>query len=798
MLENKEIEKESDVIGTNSANNNLREKAIMRMNRRTFVKMAGAAMGALALGRFELPTAEAAQSPQIPLPGNAIAKFVDPLPSLDAIVAGTGQIELQMTEFQAQVLPTGMPPTWVWGYLQPGQASRASYLGPVIVATRGTPTEMKFVNNLGSAATTNVLAYKYGTDQTLHWADPLNNEANMWNHMAMPPAFGSEGAANYNGPIPACVHLHGGEVPPVLDGGPDAWFTSDGSHIGHAFYSRDGIALKNYNIYRYPNSQEGSPIWFHDHTLGATRLNVFCGLAGGYLVTDPANDPANLPELIPLVIQDRMFDTNGQLFFPSDSAGGVLWSLNPEHPYWVPEFVGDVICVNGKAWPFLNVQPKRYTFLFLNGSNARTYEMFLTDPVSGNRGPPLWVIGTDGGYLDTPVKVAPPGNNSKLAMMPGERYLMIIDFAGYQAGVVGPNGVAYSGNWVIRNTAKTPYPGGAAATGGTTGQIMQFRVVGTPVTDTTFNPATPGATLRGGAGQGPSIVRLVNPVTGTLVVTAQKTRQLTLNEVMGMPQNAVDPVTGVMTAYPGGPLEILVNNTKWGGKRIIGVDNTDPAMHMYIMEPIPGFTIDGSGKNYLSELPNEGETEVWEIVNLTADAHPIHLHLVQFQVMNRQDFDLAKYNAAYAAAFPGGGYDPMTGLPYPAGAYIPGFGPPLDYNTGNARAVGGNPDIAAVGAKGKPLYLKGAATPPLPQEAGWKDTVMALPGQVTRIVVRWAPTDLPANTAPTSANYPFDPNGGHGYVWHCHIVDHEDNEMMRPDAVMPNLAATRTFVKGDY
>ncbi len=220
---------------------------------------------------------------------------------------------------------------------------------------------------------------------------------------------------------------------------------------------------------------------------------------------------------------------------------------------------------------------------------------------------------------------------------------------------------------------------------------------------------------------------------------------------------------------------------------------------MYTFENRPDFTVDGTGKNYLSELPNEGETEIWEIVNLTADAHPIHLHLVQFQLMNRQNFDVNKYSAAYAAAFPGGGYDPMTGQPYAAGVFIPGFGPPLDYNTGSARALGGNPDIAAVDAKGKILYLKSKPTPPLPQEAGWKDTVVAYPGQVTRIVVRWAPTDLPANTPVANATFPFDPHGGHGYVWHCHIVDHEDNEMMRPDEVVPNTGAARTYIKGvDY
>ena len=335
---------------------------------------------------------------QAPLNPKLIPKFVDPLPGLEAIVAGTGQIELRMTEFQTNILPTGfvppgiLPPatftgTYVWGYLQPGQTSRTSYIGPVIVATRGTPTEIKWVNNLGSTATTNVLAYKNSTDQTLNWADPLNWEANAcseygMNNAGLPDPSLPYCSQNYAGSIPAGVHLHGGEIPPGLDGGPDAWFTSDGSRIGHGYYSRDDLAPKNYAIYRYPNSQAGAPIWFHDHVLGATRLNVYAGLAGGYLITDPPNDPANLPPLIPLVIQDRMFDTNGQLYFPA----GIPFISNPEHPFWVPEFVGDTIVVNGKTWPFLNVEPKRYTFLFLNGSNARAYEMFLVDPVSGNRG----------------------------------------------------------------------------------------------------------------------------------------------------------------------------------------------------------------------------------------------------------------------------------------------------------------------------------------------------------------------------------------------------------------------------
>jgi FtsP/CotA-like multicopper oxidase with cupredoxin domain len=362
--------------------------------------------------------------------------------------------------------------------------------------------------------------------------------------------------------------------------------------------------------------------------------------------------------------------------------------------------------------------------------------------------------------------------------MPGERYEVIIDFTGFANTTL-----------VMNNTGRTPYPGGVAPQGTTLGKIMQFRV-GAAVADASYNPATL-APLRSGTN---AIVRLTTA--GTPPAAPAKTRSLTLNEVMGMPVTAVDPVTGILTPYPGGPLEILVNNTKWSGERITGVDTTT-GMAMYTMAPIPGFTLDGAGKNWVSELPQEGDTEVWEVINLTADAHPIHLHLVQFQLINRQNFDAAKYSAAYNARFPGGGFDPMTGLPYPAGVYIPGFGPPLAYapTLASGPKYGGNPDVT-------PFLKKGAIGLPLPQEQGWKDTVIMFPGQVTRIAVRWAPTHLPANTAKASLNFPFDTYSGgmFNYVWHCHIIDHEDNEMMRPDMVTLNplapAPALRPLVKG--
>lgn len=775
----------------------------------------GALTMLLVLSSVNVGSALAAQSSQIPLAGKAIPQFMQPLPLLSlqpggtiATVFGNTPLTITMCEFDAKVLPPGtfapgiQPLTRVWGYIVGSTCPTTpqdTYIGPVILNTRGTSTDITWVNNLGTTATTGVLAYKYSTDQTLHWADPLNLEMNMCNHMAMYPAFLSPCSLNYGegivggAPIPAVVHLHGAEVPAELDGGPDAWFTSDGAYKGHGYYSFPGAPV-NGSLYKYPNVQEAAPIWFHDHTLGATRLNVYAGLAGVYLISDPklSLPPGLAPygldnggvfePTVPVVIQDRMFDTNGQLFFQADSAGGIIWALNPEHPYWSPEFVGDTIVVNGKAWPYLNVQAKRYRFLFLNGSNARTYEMSLINQATGAAGPPMYVIATDGGYLDAPVKLD-PALGQKLIIQPGERYEVIIDFAGFGGS-----------NLIIRNTGRTPFPKGAPPHGSTLGRIMQFRVAAGAVANNSYNPAAIGAVIRTGD---QTIQRLVNPATGILAVTPNKTRLLTLNEVMGMPMNAIDPVTGLLTTYPGGPLEILVNNTKWSGERITGVD----ANGMYVMQPIPGFTLDGAGYNYLSEIPNEGETEVWEIVNLTADAHPIHLHLVQFQLINRQNYNFSNYNKAYGAAFPAGGWDITMNMPCMAGVYCPAYGPPLPYdpalNPLSGGKFGGNPDVTP--------YLQGAVMPPLPNEAGWKDTVISYPGQVTRIAVRYAPTDATIATPPGMLYYPFDPSGPdlvsgnlyrYTYVWHCHIIDHEDNEMMRPASVVPNAAAVRTLVKG--
>ncbi len=694
---------ENDLISTSE----IRKNNLLSINRRTFLKMAAMTAGALSLSNLKLmrEAMASAQVTQTPFPGASILKYVDPLPVFGPAgviprVNGSLPVTATMAPTTQQVLSTGtvLPAgpvgpatglTNVWAYDLNGTAF---YPTVTIEATKGTPTNVTYINNLTPDL------YRYLTvDQTLHWADPL---------MQMPQT------TPYQGTVPAVTHLHGGEVPPQFDGGPDAWWTPNKTQTGHAFVT---------DVYNYPNVQESTTLFFHDHALGVTRLNVHAGLAGFYFIRD-AVEAAVTPPLpggpyeIEIAIQDRMFDDTGQFFFPD-------LGVNPAtHPFWVPEFFGDAIVVNGKTWPYLNVEPRRYRLRFVNGSNARFYN--LKSKVE------FWQIGTDGGLLDTPVKV----NN--LLLGPGERADIIVDFfkVAEQDKVM---------NITVTNNAATPYPVGLPVVKGTTDQILQFRVQPAPlvpVPDPSFDP-TKKTALRG---VGNKIVRLVNPTTGTLApgVTPAVKRSLTLNEWL-------DPVTLL-------PLEMLLNNTKYNGKR---PDGTVP----------PGFTQpDPNVDTWYSEIVQEGTTEVWEIINLTVDAHPMHLHLVQFQLLNRQEFDTIGYQAAYDAVFPGG-------------AWVPEYGPPNPYNTANASGyVGGNPDVTPFlidPATGLPAPI----IPPKQNERGWKDTVVMLPGQVTRIAVRFAPLDKPI--ADPNLYYLFNPNGGHGYVWHCHIIDHEDNEMMRPYSV---------------
>jgi spore coat protein A len=697
------------------------------------------------------PSAGRAPGGRSALPGASIPKFVDGLPTfVGARVTGTA-LTVSVEEFRQAVLPGHVYPegsagTWVWGYRVGSRPP--SFPGFTIEARRGEPTTVTHVNNLPPPGTSK-LAGLLTIDQTLHWADPLKQ-------------MGS--TSPYRGPIPVVVHLHGGETPAAFDGGPLQWFTRDGRR--GPGYRTGAPAGPNAAVYRYPNAQPAATLWFHEHALGIARIGVFAGLAAFYLVRDGfdtgrPDNPLGLPagaQEIELVIQDRQFDTHGQLLFPDGSPPQHPIGLdgpppNPGvHPFWIPEFFGDAMVVNGKTWPYLDVEPRRYRLRCLNAANARFLRMALVDAAGRGPAPPLWLIGTDGGLLDRPVRLDDPsrGGSPPWLLAPAERADVVVDFTGLAGRT-----------FTLTNSAPAPYPDGDKPDPASTGQIMRFRVsLPLSSSDTTVAPAQVGS-LRGGPNRPPPIVRLADAAAGRLAagVTPSLTRRLVLVEAEGASDDA--------------PIMVLLNNTRFSGLR----EGT--------AEPVAGSRPDRAGQGtQLTELPRVGSTELWEVANLTDDAHPIHVHLVQFQVVNRQGIGAARYRQEYDSRFPGGTFAGL--LPdgtwgpkrYAPGRYIPGYGPPLPYATRDATgAVGGNPDFTP--------YLVGAASPPEADEVGWKDTVRMYPAQITRLAVRWAPTEAPVGAVRPGRNlFPFDPTSGPGYVWHCHILDHEDNDMMRPYALV--------------
>ncbi len=744
-------------------------------SRRTVLKI-GAVAGAGAVIRFEAPTlfqsASASVSvPQTALPGASVSQFVTPVPTyFGKRVSGTS-LQSYMYEFQQNVLPdsfyrslpgTFHNGTWLWGYATGplGSFPSPQWPGATVEVKRGTPVTVRYTNDLPDRP---FLRPYLTYDQTIHWANPLQAPMNF---------------NPYTGPIPTVVHLHGGEDQSTSDGAPEAWFTNNGLH-GKG-YATAAPTSANSAVYQYPNGQQATTLWFHDHTLGVTRLNVYSGLAAFYLIRDQfdtglPNNPLRLPAgnfEVELMIQDRQFDTNGQLLWPDSNNNPSLVDgapSNPKiHPFWIPEFFGDVMCVNGRSWPFLAVEPRRYRFRFVNGSNARFLRMGLVDAASGATGPAIYQIGTDGGLLDTPVKKlglpepvsdGTPTPTSRIFIAPSERSDVIIDFTGLAGH-----------KFTLTNDGQVPFPSGAPLDpADPTRNVLQFQVT-LPLSskDTTYNPAT-GAPLRGGSSQEPKIVRLADPATGAVAagVTVNQKRQLVLFEFES-PSDAGGNMADT-------PVIDLVNNSKWNG-------HTDGGGY----KPIPGGVPDQFGQGLIiTELPRVSSTEVWEFLNITQDAHPIHVHLIEFQLLNRQAVTLDAngdyaYAAAWAAAFPGGTFNgeaadgswsPVT---YAPGTIIPGFGPPLSYNKPNADgAVGGNPAFSP--------FLTGPVIPPNPDEAGWKDTAKVFPGYVNRYIIRFAPQSVAVNGATPGQNlFSFDSTKGPGYIVHCHILDHEDNEMMRP------------------
>ena len=557
----------------------------MNLHRRAFTRFGLLSAAGLILPKSTLPlsAADAANLSPVNLP-----PFVDPLPIPPKLVHRPGvPASIRMNSFR-QKIHRDLPPTSLWGY-------NGSWPGPTIEVRRGQPFSVNWFNHLPPRHFLPLDFTVHGEEQTVP-------------------------------PVRAVVHVHGAQTLPEDDGYPDAWITPDG---------KKGVAYKP-GPNHFPNAQPATTLWYHDHAIGITRLNIYAGLAGFYLIRDDQEDTLNLPAgqyEIPLMLQDRLFLPDGSLLYPA--------AANGTHPVWIQEFFGNTVCVNGKAKPYLEVEPRKYRFRMVNGSNARFYHLTLKpSDASGaqseksGEAPQFVQIGTDGGLLPAPLA------RRALVIAPGERLDFVLDFAGRSGA-----------SFAMTNDAPAPYTRG--------GQVDAADVM-------LFNVSKP----------------LAAPDTSAVPETLT-------------PFGALDPSLAAR-------------------ERVVSINEMDRATDGYTMMGM----LDGKHwDDPVTEDPQAGSMEIWSLANTTGDVHPIHLHLVRFQVLNRQPFDVRGYLATGKLRF--------TGRPLP---------------------------------------------PETSEFPGWKDTVKSYPGFVTRIIQHF---DLPPGTQVT-------PGQRFRYVWHCHILEHEDNEMMRP------------------
>lgn len=542
-----------------------------------------------------------------------LEKWVDDVPR-PGIIEPTGMkdgqpyYEIEMSEVE-QNLHSDLPQTTVWGY--DGQ-----YPGPTIEAQQGEPIYVRWQNRLPDD-------HLLPVDTTVH-SDLVPYDITG---------------------VRVVTHLHGGNIEAESDGHAQAWFTRDFQDTGPEFEKKD---------YYYVNDQPPTTLWYHDHSLGITRLNVYAGLAGFYLLRNKHEQDLGLPDgeyEIPLVLQDRSFNEDGSLFYPTAiSDEQESGEKSQPDPSIVPQFYGDTSVVNGKAWPRLPVKPRKYRFRLLNGANSRYYNLKLleydeTSGETGDDGLPFVQIGNDGGLLSEPVEIA-----DRLELGPSQRADVIVNFSDYadQTLLLHNNAPSLFRGTLERSEETKPLP-----------EIMLIDV----------------------------------DDTGSIQGTNQVPDKLT-----GIPKISANAVDRTRQLW-------LSTQTDNYGRMLYLLGTEDQKVGYRLDDPV-------------TEDPTLGDTEIWSLVNNTAMSHPIHLHLVHFQVLGRESIN--------------------------------------DYD----------PDKDTI----KPATVESPQT----YELGWNDVVTVDPGEVVHVIAHFGEYEGLFN----------DQTGK--YMWHCHMIEHEDHDMMRPLKVMPN------------
>jgi spore coat protein A len=643
---------------------------------------------------------------------------------------------IDINQFTDKLHPA-LPPTTLWGYhptVTLGGFPQA-HLGGIIIAQRGKPVQVTFRNNLPPK-------HILPVDGSIQGADPSVTE----NRTA--------------------VHLHGGAVPWFSDGGPFGFWDANGNK-GINFINNVVLnpgAAGNEAEYYYPNEASARLMWYHDHAMGITRLNAYAGIASAYIIRDKFEAALvrdfGLPGFVenggrelPLVFQDKIFQ-NGKsvdpaLPFPGAAKGeGNLWypyeydlnrwdrdplAPNPLPPTSVvAEAFGDTMLVNGSAFPKATVDPRRYRFRVLNACQARVLNLQLYEdnghgqPNFKKPGPHWTVIGTEGGFLARPVTVPSAPLKTFLDPLAG-RWLdpaapggSLIVATGERFDLVvdfnGKGGKKY----ILCNDAPAPYPNGSLYN-----DYPNAAGIGDTSVLMRFEVKADGKAIPKDA---PWLLTPFTPMAG---IPDARIDPPLAGRLAAMPTPLLSWLTATTTPLPiptrkGVIVRHLTLNESFDASgRLIQMLGTNVAPKTGDFSR-PYYDPADEPLSAATETPAAGATEVWEIANLTGDTHPIHFHLVNAQVLSRRAFD----TVAYANTPPG---IPAVPTYYPN---MPARGP---------EAI----------------------------ELGWKETVKMHPGEVTTVIMKFDLAKVPFTVPPSPRT------GGNEYVWHCHILEHEEHDMMR-------------------